>query len=351
MKGKKKGLVVLLCLALLATMIAGCSVPGVKPEKKTESSKGKDKSVSEKVDDILQLTGTTDVKKSKKETAKSKETENEDSLESKGTLSTSFESGSRNSEECAGVTIEKQVLVDQNGIVISALEYVYDRDGKDGIMLSVTNNTDSTISLDSDTVIVDNYMMTGYIMDEVAAGETVNCMLEFELYDMDMAFIGVVEQIDVAFVVYDSNSFEEILKTDLINIQTSAYANPDEVSTPEGVELYNKGGVKIIAMYVDPDGLYGTDVMLYVENSTDKIIDVEAVKVLANGVEMEPWFDGHVNAGKKKIGALELNNEEQSGDETEKVEDVEDVEVQFEILDRDTYDIIGYSDTVKFNVD
>ena len=348
MKGKKKGLVVLLCLALLATMIAGCSVPGVKPEKKTESSKEKDKSVSEKVDDILQLTGTTDIKKTKKETAKSDETKNEDSIESKGTLSSSFEPGTRNLGECAGVTIEKQVLVDQNGIVISALEYVYDADGKEGIMLSVTNNTDSTISIYTDTIIVDNYAISSYFMEDVAAGETVNSMLEFELFDLDPAFVGAVEQVELALVVYDTNSCDEVLTTDLINIQTSAYANPDEVSIPEGVELYNEGGIKIIGMYVDPDGIYGTDVMLYVENTSDKNIEIEAVKVVANGVEMESWFDGFVNAGKKKVGPLELNNEEQVDGEVEKVEDVE---VQFEIMDRDTYDIIGYSDTVKFNVD
>ena len=348
MKGKKKGLSVLLSLVLIVSIIAGCSRQDVNPEKDTKSLREMDQSVSEKEDDSLQLTGATDGKKSKNNKENSTKTKNYDSLESKGTLSSSYEPKYRYFEDCKGVTIEKQLLVDQNGVVITALKYVYNFSGEEGIKLSVTNNTDRTITVEGDTNIVNNYMVWGYFEEEIAAGKTVKSVFEIDGYDLDKSFIGIVEQVELAFEVYDTSTYEDILTTDFIKIQTSAYKGLDESSIPEGLELYNEGGIKIIGMYVDPEGIYGAEVLLRVENSSDKNIDVEVVKVMVNGVEMKAWYTGLVHAGKKEIGVLGLNNMRTEGNIIEKVEEVE---VQFEILDSDTKDIIGHSDLVKFNVD
>ena len=110
MNGKKKRLVVLGCSVLMAATIAGCSAQGSKSEK--------NQSASDKADS---------------------------DSKSKGTVECVSEIEDRDFEQDEEVTIKKQVLVDQDGVVITAEEYICNQEDGEGILLSVANNTDKSI--------------------------------------------------------------------------------------------------------------------------------------------------------------------------------------------------------------
>ena len=87
------------------------------------------------------------------------------------TTNTSQE-GSNSKEENANVTIEEQVLFEQNGIVITAKEYVSDSIWGDGIKLLIENNSDKTVTVGCNALIVNNYMINDLFSSEVASEVT-----------------------------------------------------------------------------------------------------------------------------------------------------------------------------------
>ena len=74
-------------------------------------------------------------------------------------------------EPKTSVTIEEQELINQDGIVITAKEYVTDNIWGDGIKLVLENNTDKTVTVGCNALIVNNYMITDLFVAEVAPGK------------------------------------------------------------------------------------------------------------------------------------------------------------------------------------
>ncbi len=108
MKKKSKWIAILLCLVLFASMAMGCGS-------------------SDPVE-------TKDVVTSEKPEVSGDETTNDAAEEAKEPSS-------------AAVTIEKQVLVNQDDIVITAAEYTSDAIWGDGIKLLIENNSDTNVTV------------------------------------------------------------------------------------------------------------------------------------------------------------------------------------------------------------
>ena len=71
----------------------------------------------------------------------------------------------------ADESINEQVLVDQDGIKITATEYVTDSIWGDGIKLLVENNSAKDYTIGCDALIVNDYMITDLFSADVAAGK------------------------------------------------------------------------------------------------------------------------------------------------------------------------------------
>ena len=70
--------------------------------------------------------------------------------------------GSEDLETSSGVavTIDEQVLFEQDGIVVTATEYTTDSIWGDGIKLLLENNSDKDISVGCNALMVNDYMIT-----------------------------------------------------------------------------------------------------------------------------------------------------------------------------------------------
>lgn len=74
-------------------------------------------------------------------------------------------------QAAADESINEQVLVDQDGIKITATEYVTDSIWGDGIKLLVENNSAKDYTIGCDALIVNDYMITDLFSADVAAGK------------------------------------------------------------------------------------------------------------------------------------------------------------------------------------
>jgi hypothetical protein len=251
-----------------------------------------------------------------------------------------------NDTSSTDVTIEQQVLVDQNNIVITAVEYTTDSIWGDGIKLLIENNSDKNVTVGCTALIVNDYMITDLFVSNVAAGKKANETMYLSSSELEAAGIDSVGQVEIYFNVYDSASYEDIFNTDVVTIQTSEYANMDTTPNDAGTELYNEGGIRIVGKTVDENSFWGTAILLYVENTSGTNVGIQCDNMSINGFMMTPYFSCDVYDGKKAIDDITIMSSEL---ETNGIESIDEVELQFHIYNPDTYSTIADSDSITFS--
>lgn len=248
----------------------------------------------------------------------------------------------------ANVTIDEQVLVNQNNIVITAMEYVSDRFWGDGIKVLLENNSDKDVMVSCKALIVNDYMITDLFASEIAAGKKANDTIYLSSSGLEAAGIDTVGKIEIYFHVYDSSSYENIFDSDCVTIRTSEYANMDMTPNDVGMELYNEGGIRIVGKTVDENSFWGTAVLLYCENTSGGNVGISVDDMSINGFMLTPFFSTTVYDGKKSLDDITIfsSDLEENG-----IESIEEVELKFHIYDADTYRTITDSAPIVFSVD
>lgn len=264
------------------------------------------------------------------------------STESDGTK----EIGDANGGSKTKTTIEEQVLLDQNNIVITAKEYVSDSIWGDGIKLNIENNSEASVTVSCNALIVNNYMISDLFVQEVAAGKKANEVMYLSSSQLKAAGIESVGQIEIYFRVYDPTTYDTIFEADCVTIQTSEYANMDTTPNDLGKELYNQGGIRIVGKAVDEDSFWGAGILLYCENTTGKNVGINVDEMSINGYMMSPLFSTTVYNGKMSIDDITLlsTDLEENG-----ITSIDQVELKFHIYDAKTYETIADSDVISFN--
>lgn len=297
MKKRMKVLAVVLCLSMFFTIAQACGSSDSDDKKDVVSSENKDSSATE-------------------------DTRNE-----------------------TVVTIEEQVLFEQDGIVVTAKEYVTDRIWGDGIKLLIENNSDKSVTVGCNALIVNNYMISDLFVSGVAAGKKANEIMYLSNTELEAAGIESVGQIEAYFHVYDSDTYETLFDTECVTIQTSEYENMDTVADDTGVELYNADGIRIVGKTVDENSFWGTAILLYCENNSGKNIGISVDEMSINGFMMEPLFTTTVYDGKMALEDITIFSEDLVANG---IATIEDVELRFHIYDAATYEAIADSEVITF---
>lgn len=243
-------------------------------------------------------------------------------------------------------TIEEQVLIDRDGIRVTAKQYVTDSIWGEGIKVLIENNSDIDVMVGCDALIVNGYMISDLFSADVAAGKKANDTIYLSSSELKAAGIDVVGRVEIYFHAYDSDSYDSIFGKESAVIETSAIDRIDTKANDDGVELYNEGGIRIVGKTVDENSFWGMAILLYMENDSgrDAVIQVEDLSV--NGFMMTPYFSADVYDGKKALDDITLMSSEL---EENGIESIEDVELKFHIYDPESYDTIADSDIISFS--
>lgn len=244
------------------------------------------------------------------------------------------------------VTIAKQELVNQNGITITATEYTHDDIWGDGIKLVITNTSQQNLTVGCDALIVNNYMLSDLFSADVAAGKTANETMYLSSSALEAAGISSVGQIEMYFRVYDTASFDDVFKTDVVTIQTSAFKDMDTTPNDTGKELYNQGGIRIVGKTVDEDSFWGSAILLYIENTSGVNVGIQCDNMSINGFMMDPLFSSEVYAGKKAIDDITLLDDDLKANN---IKSIDTVELQFHIFNLATMETIADSAPITFS--
>ena len=226
-------------------------------------------------------------------------------------------------------------------------EWVTDEYWGNGIKLLVENDTDKKVSVSTNALIVNNYMVTDTFVADVAAGKKTNEVMYLDSDELEAAGVDNIGQIEIYFCAYDSESYDTLWDADVVTLQTSAYAQMDMTADEEkeGLELFNEAGIRVVGMAVDENSYWGKSILFYIENTSDKNVYVSVEDLSINGYMIEPYYSQMVYAGKKAVSAMDLL---QNDLDANNIESIDEVELKFQVYDAVTFDDIVVSDPISF---
>ncbi len=321
MRNKTKWLAVILCMALFASLAIGSSSTSSSDTKQVAGSDQKTDSDG-KTDTEVQ--GDSD-EKDKDSAAETVQKE----------------------EAAAGeITVEEQVLIDQDGIKVTATGYETDSFWGEGIKLLLENETDKTVSIGCNALIVNDYMISDMFVSEVAAGKKANETMHLSSSELKAAGIDSVGQVEIYFHIYDSETWDTLFDPDVVMVKTSEYDHMDTTADDSGHELYNSNGIRIVGKTVDENSFWGTAILLFVENTSGKNVGITVDDMSINGFMMTPYFSATVYDGKKAFNDITIMSSEL---EDNGIEAIEEVELKFHIYNADSYDTIADTEPIVFS--
>lgn len=244
------------------------------------------------------------------------------------------------------ITIDEQVLLEAEGIKITATEYTTDDIWGDGIRLLIENSSSRNVTVGCTALIVNNYMITDLFASDIAAGMNANETLYLSSSELEASGINTVGQIETYFHIFDSDTYDEIYNSDCITIQTSAYADMTVVPNDSGTVLYNENGIKIVGKTVDENSFWGTAILLYIENTSGQNICVQAENMAINGFMVSPVFSSTVYDGKMAIDDITIFS---SDLENNGITSIDEVSLTFHIVNADSYSTITDTDAITFS--
>ena len=262
------------------------------------------------------------------------------------TADTEAKSNTENDANTASVpTIEEQVLIDTNGIKITAKEYLTDKIWGDGIKLLIENSSDTDYTVGCDALIVNDYMITDLFSSKVAAGKNANETMYLSSTGLKAAGIESVGKVEMYFHASDAQ-YNMVFKNEYAEIHTSEYDNMDTTPNDAGTELYSADGIRIVGKTVDENSFWGSAILLYIENNSGKSVGINVDDMSINGFMITPYFSTTVYDGKKALEDITImsNQLEENG-----IESIDNVELKFHIYNSDTYETIADTEPITFS--
>ncbi len=247
--------------------------------------------------------------------------------------------------ETGQITIDEQVLIESGDIKITALSYEVDSIWGDEIKLLIENNGTKDVGIGMDALIVNDYMISDLFSSTVAAGKKANETLSLGNSQLKNAGIENVGKVEIYFYTFDPETYSTLDKYDCVTIKTSAFDNMDTSLNDSGQELYSDNGIRIVGKYVSEDSIWGTAILLYIENNSGENRIIQCDDLSINGFMMTPFFSSTVYDGKKAISEITLLSSEL---EENGITSVNDVELKFEIMDEDFMNHIE-TDVITFS--
>lgn len=246
--------------------------------------------------------------------------------------------------EAADVSVDEQVLLDANDIKITATGM---EDGFIGteLKLLIENNSAQPITVQARNANVNGYMVDTVMSADVAAGKKANDSLTFTTSGLKECGIDNVAAMEFCFHIFNADTWEDILDTDVIHVDTSVAEGYVQNYDDSGTALVDTNGIKIVGKGLSKDdSFFGPGVILYIENNSDQDATIQVRDVSVNGFMVESSMSEDVVAGKKAISAVQFYSTdlEENG-----ITDITDVELYFHIFNASSWDTLFDSDVIS----
>lgn len=242
-------------------------------------------------------------------------------------------------------TVEEQVLLEQDGIKVTLKELALDEMFGPELKVCIENSSAQNVTVQTSGVSVNGIMIESIFSCDVAAGKNANDGITLLDTDLEQAGINAIQNVELTFHVFDTDSFNTLFDSDTITISTSLDGTGEQAVDDSGVLLVDENGIKITVKEVDSENsFWGADIYIYVENNTETDVTVQAANTSINGFMVEPYFSCDVTAGKKAydtITFMESNLEENN------ITSIDSMDISFHVFNTEDFNTIFDTDTLS----
>lgn len=267
-----------------------------------------------------------------------------DNVNGDSSVNSGDNSGNNQQPENKDITIAETVLYEAEGVKITATGF---EDGFMGpeIKLLIENNSEKNALVTADAVSANGYMMPlAGLYAEVAAGKKANESLTLMSSQLDQAGIETLAELQFYLKIQDPENWDEIAKSDLITLNTSA-APFEQPVDDSGDVLYNENGIKIVCKGLKQDIFWDGTIVFYMENNNGQPITVYAENVSVNGFMQDAGLWSDLRDGTKIVDGMSLLD--LSDLEIESIDEVKDIEFNLRIINANNWDEIVTTDAMK----
>lgn len=243
------------------------------------------------------------------------------------------------------VTVTETLLLDESGVKITATGLDTDAFMGPELTVLIENNTAQNLTVQTRSASVNGYMTDTSISEDIAPGKKANSEISFSSSDLEQCGIETIADMEFSFHIFDSETWDTYLDTALISVITSAADGYTYTYDDSGEVLYDADGIKITARGLTETFL-GTDALIYIHNSTDKNITVQARDTSVNGFMLSPSLSEEVTPGKHSIAGMTFFSSEL---EENSISKITEIETSFHIFDTDTWETIIDTEPITIN--
>ena len=213
------------------------------------------------------------------------------------------------------------------------------------IKLLIENNSEKNVLVTSEAVSANGYMMPlASLYAEVAAGKKANENLTLMSSQVDQAGIETLAELQFYLKIQDPENWDEIAKSDLITLNTSA-APFEQPVDDSGDVLYDENGIKVVCKGLKQDVIWDGTIVFYMENNNGQPITVYAENVSVNGFMQDAGLWSDLRNGTKIVDGMSLLD--LSDLEIESIDEVKEIEFNLRIINADNWDEIVTTDVLK----
>ena len=240
-------------------------------------------------------------------------------------------------EEIHDIPIVDMTEFEWNDLVISAKQVKRTVSKGMEIELLLENPTESRYAISTAAVILNNGMTDVSFECEIEANTTKSTSISVPFEILESEGIVSVGRIELFFDLHNITSAEAISKAGSLRVKLSDSSQP----MVSGHILYDRYGVKIYGRYVDETTVWGSSVLLYVQNTSERNIRVLRETLTVNDEEEQGEYDEVIYAKRHSVDPISLSvNEITASDQ---------ITLQLKIVDADTMEEIATTNPIAFD--
>ena len=198
-----------------------------------------------------------------------------------------------NASELNATSVDESVIYDANNLKIKVLN-MEEQYGFIHLNLDVENTSSGAITIWSDKYAVNGIMYDATCYMNVGANESVKGQITLKREELAELGINVIQELKISLNVSEDGG-DRLFTTDLMTVQTADYGIGQTIKEIDGVEVYNKDGIRIIAGdIVTVEKYERKELKLFVENKTGKDIVVQAWDSFINDISVNAIMSSDV---------------------------------------------------------
>ncbi len=241
-------------------------------------------------------------------------------------------------ESKAAEKIEETVLLEHEGLKITALEIKREDYYEKNLVLLLENESDEKYEVEIESWAINDYLQEIEVLNDVAAGKKSRDKVALQYSGIDK-----IGWIDLQFKIHGERSS---FKSDFIRLETSEKDKIEDKELENEIVAFDQNNIKMMTNDKFEGDFSEPRLQYCIENNTDKNIDFYLDDVSANGYMIEIYANHTIPPGKKVLDYMIFDEDslKESG-----IESIEELEFIAKARIQDTYDDILETDPITLN--